>query len=497
MRTKFLITTVGGFLFFVSGSRWTKAETGVEISGLVSQNDMSSQGTGLGVNVRYRYNDSMWPWRIGVDVFGQSQERDFVGGFVVDDSLTFGGQAVALARVISEPGFSIDVKLGLGAALRWSDSALGTLTTSTQPETDALLALVELGALVGIPVSSTWSIRTGLVLPVALELSPSSEEERSARLIKIGVARRVGNGVLFLDLDTGASFGFGGDGVKYRSFVTLGWQFSENDELGFFEIERKEKFEMERPINRPSKKLLVRTLISPIFFLAILVTCEDFAQARESQPDGVNTSALFHPKENGRSLFVSLGWRGSVIGNHLSHGPQFRVGMGFFGDRVRVGLRGFSRPGPINPKTFALDLPTGETYKGKPRLNLRSDADFIGLFVSPVIRSSLARNWEIELPLAVGTFIAGFYLQNEDRETPDGQRTSVWEDRLMDGRDASAALAAEFGITATYRRYKHLRPFVSAHYFHTFGYDAFLKDDYSGVSLAVGMQLGVFGERGK
>ncbi|MCK6522275.1 hypothetical protein L6R49_12635 [Myxococcota bacterium] len=70
--------------------------------------------------------------------------------------------------------------------------------------------------------------------------------------------------------------------------------------------------------------------------------------------------------------FVALEWRGYAIAEHLSHGPAFAAGASLWDDHLRIGVAGTARPGPMNPHTFALDVPSGD-YKGQETLQLRSD----------------------------------------------------------------------------------------------------------------------------
>lgn len=62
----------------------------------------------------------------------------------------------------------------------------------------------------------------------------------------------------------------------------------------------------------------------------------------------------------------------------------------------------------------------------------------------------------------------------------------------MDGRDSAIVLAADAGARLTVSAASWIQPFVGGHYTRTFGYEAYAKDDYSGPSAVVGLELGRF-----
>lgn len=188
------------------------------------------------------------------------------------------------------------------------------------------------------------------------------------------------------------------------------------------------------------------------------------------------------------SVVIDVEWRANYLGQHVSHGPGVGVGVGLFDDHLRIGVSGYARPGPINPVTF--DLPVSEPYRGQDVLALRSDGAVFGVYVAPGFEVN--ETVRLDFPAMVGFGGFGFYLVGDDRETPDGDLPSVWEDRLMEGRDSSLGLGADVGARVTFAASDHLRPYVAVRYSTIFGYDAFLRSDYSGVSLGAGLSVGRF-----
>jgi len=209
--------------------------------------------------------------------------------------------------------------------------------------------------------------------------------------------------------------------------------------------------------------------------LMALLALPSFAAAQQAEPPPV------------AAPFVDIGWRVMGLADHVSHGPDFQVGVRLW-DHLKIGIAGFARPGSINPKTFRYSLPAGETYRGQSELELRSDGAVVGLLVAPTFR---VRRLNIELPVLVGFGAFGFYLTGDDRDTPDGERVSVWENQLLDGRDSSGGLTLDVGIRLSVdTRLPYLRPFVGFHYTRVFGYDAALASSYDGFSGVVGVSFG-------
>jgi hypothetical protein len=216
------------------------------------------------------------------------------------------------------------------------------------------------------------------------------------------------------------------------------------------------------------------------FFLALLVVVGAVAaNSARAEERGLQPVAPY----------VGVGWRVLGLADHVSNGPDYMVGVVLY-EHLRVGIAGFARPGPINPKTFQLDLPEGETYKGQDSLTLRSDGSVVGLQLSPIIPLPPKSRLEIEIPMIIGFAGFGFYLTGDDRKTPDGRRVSEWESELMDDRDASLGFGLDVGIRLGIRVYKEwLRVYVGGHFTAIPGYDAFITSNYSGFSGVAGLEL--------
>ncbi len=205
------------------------------------------------------------------------------------------------------------------------------------------------------------------------------------------------------------------------------------------------------------------------------------AQASEERPSSVG-------------YFVGLDWRAMGLAGHFSHGPGFQGGVTVLGGRLKLGVAGFARPGPINPATFTVQAAGGRTYNGSSTLSLRSDGGFFGLMVAPVLPVPGVEWLSAELPITLGQGGFGFYLHGDDRRTPDGRRVSAWEDELLDGRDSSFGLGLDAGLRLVLRpsASAFVRPYAGVHYSTVLGYDTYVRSSYSGFSAVVGAQLGRF-----
>ncbi len=193
-------------------------------------------------------------------------------------------------------------------------------------------------------------------------------------------------------------------------------------------------------------------------------------------------------ESDGPSVMVDLEWRGIAAAEHLSHGPGAGIAIGVLGDHLRLGIHGFSRPGVWNPATFTLALE--EPYNGQESLELRSDGGLLGASVQ--IGTELNDALRVDLGAMVGYGGFGFWLVGDDRKTPDGRLPSAWEDELMDGRDSYLGIGLDVGPRVTWMATEHVRPYVAARYFTVLGYDAYMKPDYNGVTVALGLSVGRF-----
>ncbi|SMG52455.1 hypothetical protein SAMN05661096_03929 [Marivirga sericea] len=165
------------------------------------------------------------------------------------------------------------------------------------------------------------------------------------------------------------------------------------------------------------------------------------------------------------------------LNNHIGNAVGFGLGISSKNRKWDIGIRYYGRSGPINLQDdYELVLPAGETYKGSSTITLGADHGYLGLEAAYTIILKNER-LAIRIPLSFGQLGAGFYLRGEDRFTPDGERTSVWEDRLQGGSDAGFGLCSEFGAQFLYQlssKNDHIQLMLGAAYINTYGYESFL-----------------------
>lgn len=182
------------------------------------------------------------------------------------------------------------------------------------------------------------------------------------------------------------------------------------------------------------------------------------------------------------------------LNDHVGNAVGFGLGITTKNEKWDFGIRYYGRSGPINPKEYELVLPAGETYKGKSSIMLGHDHGFLGLEAAYNLRLKNDRLM-IRIPVSFGQFGAGFYLKGDDRYTPDGERTSVWEDKLQGGEDAGFGFCSEFGAQFIYQlsaKNEHIHIMMGATYLNTYGYESFLggKDFYNNkVRASVGFRF--------
>jgi len=157
--------------------------------------------------------------------------------------------------------------------------------------------------------------------------------------------------------------------------------------------------------------------------------------------------------------------------DHVGKTVGASFGIQVWQKRLKIGIHTYGRSGPINSKTFTVDAANGQTYKGSSTLTVRADHLAFGLIVAPTFN---VNNWQLDVPINFGTMGAGFYFAGEDRNTPDGERVSVWENRLMDERDAGFGTWIEVGIRAIVpTKNEHIQWGAGVHYLMTPGWETY------------------------
>jgi hypothetical protein len=392
------------------------------------------QGGGIAWNL-----DATSRFRLGLDVAGASARYWTTGGYATEDAF--------VGKVAAPLSWLVDHDRSERVTWRFEMTPLARLANSN--EADAVSSSTVAGVELGLTLDArtrfgSWT--GGVVAPVEFEVSPDFDLFRTGSLTRFGATFDLGERwAIVVRTEFGGLFGSNGDAPKWLAQGQVGLRAT----LGG---DRDESAEEARP-----------------------------ADTRDGE----------RPRRVG--VFAGSDWRLMRLAGHNSHGPGVQAGILLARGHLKLGVYAFGRPGPINPQTFELQLDEGNEWQGQDSVALRSDGAFAGIFVAPVIPLGRAP-LTLEIPVAVGQAAYGFYLHDEDRVTPDGERTSVWEDELMDGADSGFAIGVETGATLAFHlpRTRIFQPYVGVRYQWAIGYDATLSDSYDGASVLAGVQVGTF-----
>lgn len=358
---------------------------------------------------------------------GLEVRETYVAGFEENSGGAAEGLAYASLRIARRGSAELRLRVGVGAR--------GSFLDSTRDDLSVRL-LTELGPMIHWRVAEAWTVRVGWIQVTDLELSPSTDLAVSGALFRLGATARVAaRWAIFAEAEVGGVAGYGGDNEKVQARGTVGIQVA---------------------LDAPAEP-----------------------EAPASDVRAVQVGA-----------FVGLEWRAMALAGHASHGPGVSAGITLLDGLIRIGIMGFTRPGPLNPATFDITPANGLSYRGQNTVTPRSDGGFFGLLLESEFGTPGLAELRLIPSVALGNAIFGFYLTGEDRNTPDGRRVSAWEDDLQDGRDAGAGFGVEPGLRIAWQpRGLPIRPYIAARYLIVVGYDAYATDNYDGFSAALGAEF--------
>lgn len=206
---------------------------------------------------------------------------------------------------------------------------------------------------------------------------------------------------------------------------------------------------------------------------------------------------IFSQDQNNKlGFYLQPEYSAMFLDDHIGNAVGVGIGITTKNRKWDIGLRVYGRSGPINlHQQYELVLPEGNTYKGKSVLSLANDHGYLGAEVAYNLKLNSDRMM-LRFPFSFGQFGAGFYLQNDDRITPDGRRVNEWEDDLQEGEDAGFGLASEVGVQLVYQIIPdnpHFHFATGITYTNTFGYESFLggEDFYNNkLRASFGLRVG-------
>lgn len=370
-----------------------------------------------------------WPSRLALSVNATGAYGTwFVGGKESDRATTTGGHMTLELPLVTDGPRHLALRTSLGAR------TTGAAGLPDDPR--SFVVTSEVGLRGTAEVGERTELFMGVGVPVAVAVRPSVDIEQLGQFVELGadvwLSRRV---ALSASARGGGDYGYDGDGPKAIVQGSLGVRIALDD--------------------RPSP--------------------------REVSPRAPGSVGVF----------VASEWRALGLAEHLSHGPAFSAGVSLFGRHLKLGLVAAMRPGALNGETFPTSTVNGATYRGRQRLDLRSDGGFVGLLVAPAFELPFAPRVSVELPFAVGQGAYGFYLPAKDRVTPDGRRVSEWENELFGGKDSSPALGIEAGLKVGVKLpfAEWVSPYGALRYTWSVGFDTLVRSSYDGPSAALGLEM--------
>ena len=366
--------------------------------------------------------------RLGLRGRGLAVRQTYIAGF--EETEGWAAEALPFVSVRVARLGTAELRLRLGIGARQSG------VTTDRSDDSSLRLLTEFGPMIEWQLDPAVMLRVGWIQRTDLEMSPTTDVAVLGEVFRVGANVRLAERwSLYGEAEFGGVFGYGGDNEKIQARGAFG-----------------------------------------------VMVALDPPMSPQAPADRNRAPTI--------GGFVTLEWRALALAGHLSHGPGLSAGITLWDGRLRVGLAGFGRPGPINPETFDVTPAGGQTYKGQEQISLRSDGAFFGLLLESEWPVPGAPQWRVIPSVTVGNAGFGFYLTGDDRETPDGRRVSAWEDELQDGKDAGVALGIEPGVRIAWRPDgSPVGPYVAARYLFLIDYDAFANDSYNGFSFAAGAEF--------
>ena len=202
-------------------------------------------------------------------------------------------------------------------------------------------------------------------------------------------------------------------------------------------------------------------------------------------------------QNSGVGVYFQPEYSAMFLDDHVGNAVGGSIGITTKNRKWDIGIRSYGRSGPINlHQEYELVLPEGTTYKGKSVLLLAADHVAFGLEVAYNLTLNSER-LNLRFPASFGAFGAGFYLQDDDRITPDGRRVNEWEDELQGGEDAGMGTFTEFGGQLIYQILadnEYLNLFTGITYTNTFGFSSFLGEEefYNNkLRASIGIRVGL------
>ncbi len=185
----------------------------VQVTAGAMNQDASRSDVLVGLGYRVRLASGT---QLGVDVQAAVGQEGRIGGFAAEDTTEFQALAVALWPLLQNGALDLGIRTAVGPRFVTADD-------DSLVDDSGTILYSEFGPIANVTVSDRWLVRSGFVVPVAFELSPTSELAETGALLLLGASAQVATATdVFADFSTGGLFGFGGDGTKFLARGVVG-----------------------------------------------------------------------------------------------------------------------------------------------------------------------------------------------------------------------------------------------------------------------------------
>ncbi len=178
-----------------------------------AQGSWSNVDAGAGLSYRVRFAGG---WQLGLDARYASLRQGYISGYPVERGTALAGSALAMIPWARSGPLELDLRLAAGGRALDADETLS-------PERRSTTLTTEFGPVVNVHAAPWLTVRAGWLNVVNLQLAPSTDLDALGQLLLAGVAVPVGDRLLaHADFETGGLLGYGGDGGKYLTRVSVG-----------------------------------------------------------------------------------------------------------------------------------------------------------------------------------------------------------------------------------------------------------------------------------
>lgn len=165
----------------------------------------------------YRVRTTKGP-QLGIELGSGFRNTVFIAGRQGEDANTFRTRLTSLTPVWEDDGLAFAVRAEAGFRRTWDAEAYGTSDGTAPvplPSSSSWALELELGLLGYLNVHPRAVLRMGVLIPLGLEVSPTSELDMFGGVLLLGIQGRVGERWwLYGDFQAGGVGGFQGDGAK-------------------------------------------------------------------------------------------------------------------------------------------------------------------------------------------------------------------------------------------------------------------------------------------